>query len=72
MGAIQDFFQRLFQKDDSAEWCTTYIDMNTFRRDRVINLLKDSGLEVRLYSHSVLVKQDEYGQAMSVLKEHGY
>jgi len=72
MGVFQDFFSRLFEKSDSTEWCTTYIDVNNFRRDRVKNLLQESGLVVRLSSHSVLVKQDEYSEAMSVLKKNGY
>ena len=72
MGVIKDFFNRLFKKDDSTEWCLTYLDVNSFRRDRVMSLLKDSGLDVRPSSNSLLVKQEEFTQAMNVLKKHGY
>lgn len=72
MGAFQNFFNRLFEKNDSTEWCLTYIDVNSFRRDRVLHLLTDAGLDVRRSSDSLLVKQEQFSEAMNVLKQHGY
>lgn len=66
------FFKRIFQRQESTLWCVTYIDTNTFRRDRVMVILKDAGIEVKPSTDHLLVKQNQYDHAMNVLKEHGY
>lgn len=70
-----NFIKRIFQKkeqDPSTEWCMTYFDSNSFRRDRVMDFLKEAGIEVKPSANHLLVKQDQYNQAMDVLKKHGY
>ncbi|MEW9668002.1 hypothetical protein [Ammoniphilus sp. 3BR4] len=68
-----NFLKRIFQKQDpSTLWCVTYIDTNTFRRDRVMAILKEAGVEVKPSADHLLVKQDHYDHAMSILKGHGY
>lgn len=70
-----NFFMRLFQKDKldpSTEWCMTFFDSNPFRRDRVMGFLKEAGIDVKSSANHLLVKQDQYEQAMNVLKRLGY
>ncbi len=71
---MMNFFRQFFQKDQdpSNPWCITYIDSNNFRRDRVMVILREAGIEVKPSEHHLLVKQDQYDLAMSKLKSHGY
>ncbi|RXT03721.1 hypothetical protein [Ammoniphilus sp. CFH 90114] len=67
--------QRLWQKwdwDSSRLWCIIYIDSNTFRRDRVGEILRDAGVLVKSSEEHLFVTQEQYDQALVVLKHHGY
>ncbi|WP_134702679.1 hypothetical protein [Ammoniphilus sp. YIM 78166] len=70
-----NILKRLMRKwygDSSKGWCILYIDTNSFRRDRVFEILQESGLEVKASQEQLLVKQEQYDHAMGVLKSHGY
>lgn len=68
------FFKRFFQQspNSSNQWCMTYMDSNSFRRARVTDILKDSGIEVIPSTDHILVKKDQHVQALNVLRSHGY
>jgi hypothetical protein len=57
---------------DTNGWTISYIDTNTFRRERVMAILQEAGIDVKSSSDHLLVKQEQYNEAMGVLKNHGY
>lgn len=68
------FLKRIFKKnqDPVNEWCITYIDINNFRRDRVMVILREAGIDVKSSKNHLLVTQSQYNEAMDVLRSHGY
>jgi hypothetical protein len=66
MGFFERFFQR--QEDSAGVWCIAFIDANPFRRARMMDMLNEAGIEVKPSSTNLLVKRDQYDQAISLLK----
>jgi hypothetical protein len=66
MGFFGRFFQR--EEDSSGVWCIAFIDLNPFRRARMMDLLNEAGIEVKHSSTNLLVKRDQYDQAISLLR----